>query len=35
MDDMAARFDEATRATVERLRSPDRLSLPRPQPDRP
>jgi len=31
MDDMAARFDEATRATVDRLRAPRGLALPRPQ----
>jgi glycosyltransferase involved in cell wall biosynthesis len=35
MDDMAARFDEAVRVTVERLGDARRPALPRPQPDRP
>jgi glycosyltransferase involved in cell wall biosynthesis len=35
MEDMAARFDEATRITVERLRTGRPLRLPRAEPDRP
>jgi hypothetical protein len=34
MDDMAARFDEATRITVARRHAGRPLGLPRPQPDR-